>query len=100
VPPEPGLSPMEEEVNEMKEEELEELMATVYNIARKDVHGLVHLRKGDPGYEEADRLLGSHWLREFPGQEMTLRRWADYSDRKVAPGGWVSDRTKIAVNLD
>jgi len=80
-------------VNETKEEELIE---TVYSLLTlKD--GWRFLREGDPGYEEAARLLGSHAARTFGVQKMRLVRWADSENLKPAPHGSVADGTQIKI---
>ena len=97
--------PSEEELTWPSEEELAQ---TVHDIASPTVRyrgwagGLVtYLYRGEEGFAEAERLLGSHASRGFEKQDMHLRWLPDHKIRDTDHLGWVSDGwTRIVVTLN
>ena len=60
----------------------------------------VFLGEGEEGYEEAEKLLGSHSARGFRVQNMFLKWSPNHDIRESHHLGWVSDhRGMIQVSL-
>ena len=81
----------------------EELAQKVHDIAiaQLPVRRLeVLLHEGEEGYEEAEKLLGSHSARGFRVQNMCLKWSPKHDIRESHHLGWVSDhRGRIWVSL-
>ena len=80
----------------------EELAQKVHDIAiaQLPARWLVFLGEGEEGYEEAEKLLGSHSARGFRAQNMFLQWHPKHDIRESHHLGWVSDhRGRILVSL-